>query len=154
MLFSKSIVICQLPFEPSPSGAWTLLLSLIIAEKNSSKVVGAVTLLSLRTLTLYQRALPRWTFTGTDQTSPFALTMSLKSFGIVASQFSSFQICVIGSILPALTQVLMSSWPAWTWKLSGGWPPVMRVASTAFAFVPAPPATASFLIVTSGYFCL
>src|SRR3989442_15534815 len=116
MLFSNSIVICQLPFDPRASGAWTLPLSLSAAEKNSSKVVGALMLLSASTLTLYQSALPRWMFTGTDQTSPFALTMSLRSFGILLSQPSSFQIAVMGSIFAALTQVLMSSWPAWTWN--------------------------------------
>jgi len=59
---------------------------------------------------------------------------------------------VIGSILDAFTQLLISSCPAWTWKLSGGLPPCMRVASTAFAVDPAPPATAELVMVTLGYF--
>ena len=97
------------------------------------------------------RELPRWTLTGTDHTSLPLLTIVFRSFGMVLSQPSDFQMLVIGSILSALTQVLMSSWPAWTWKLSGGLPPCMRVASTAFALVPAPPATAELTIFTSGY---
>src|SRR2546421_12281449 len=104
------------------------------------------------TLVDAQIALPRWMLTGTDQTSPPELTMSFRSLGMTLSQPASFQIFVIGSILEALTQVLISSWPAWTWKLSGGLPPCMRVASTAFALVPAPPATAAFVIFTSAYF--
>jgi hypothetical protein len=74
--------------------------------------------------------------------------------GITASQPSEFQTLVIGSIFEALTHVLMSSWPAWTWKLSGGLPPWMRVASTAFALLPAPPATAALMMLTPGYFAL
>src|SRR2546428_11218828 len=113
MLFSNSIVICQLPFEPRASGAVIFaFLSVSRAEKNSSKVVGALMLLSVRSFELYQSALPRCTFTWTGQTSLPLLSMSLISFGITASQFSSFQLCVIGTILLALTQVLMSSWTA------------------------------------------
>src|SRR5439155_5810279 len=155
MLFSSSIVICQLPFEPSASGAVTFAaLSVSSAEKNSSKVVGGLSLLSVRSFELYQSALPRWTFTGTDHTSPFALTMSLRSLGILLSHPSEFQMLVMDSILLALTQLAISSWPAWTWKLSGGRPPCIRVASTAFAVEPAPPATAELVIVTFGYLFL
>ena len=117
-------------------------------------LVGGVMLFSSRIFLLYQSALPRWTLTGTDQTSPFELTMSLRSLGIVLSQPSLFQTLVIGSIFEAFTQVLISSWPAWTWKLSGGLPPSIRVFSTALAFVPAPPATVALTICTPEYFCL
>jgi hypothetical protein len=47
--------------------------------------------------------------TGTDQTSPLELTMSLRSLGIALSQPSEFQRLVMGSILLALTQVLINS---------------------------------------------
>ena len=118
----------------------------------SSADCGGLTLLLSRSFLLYQSALPRWTLTGTDQTSPLELTMSLRSLGILLSHPSEFQMLVIGSILEALTQLLISSCPAWTWKLSGGLPPCMRVASTALAVDPAPPATAELVIVTLGYF--
>src|ERR1700704_2696134 len=39
----------------------------------------------------------------------------------------------------------------WTWKLSGGSPPSMRVLSTALAFVPAPPATVALTMSTPGF---
>ena len=99
-------------------------------------------------------ALPRWTLTGTDQTSLPLLTIVFRSLGMTLSQPSEFQMLVIGSILSALTQVLISSWPAWTWKLSGGLPPCMRVASTALALLPAPPATAALMIFTLEYLFL
>src|SRR6266567_2317853 len=136
MLFSSNICTCQLPLEPSARGACTFAFSLPSADKKSSIVVGGVMLLSSRIFLLYQSALPRWTLTGTDQTSPLELTMSLRSLGIVLSQPSLFQTLVIGS------------WPAWTWKLSGGFPPSMRVFSTALALVPAPPATVALTICT------
>src|SRR5712692_2322472 len=151
MLFSSSICTCQLPLEPSASGAGTFDLSLPSAERKSSIDVGAVMLLSSRIFLLYQRALPRWMLTGTDQTWPCELTMSLRSFGILLSHPSLFQTLVMGSIFPAFTQVLISSCPAWTWKLSGGLPPSIRVLSTALALVPAPPATAALTIFTFGY---
>src|SRR5437870_13510968 len=154
MLFSSNICTCQLPLEPSARGACTFAFSLPRADRKSSMLVGGVMLLSSRIFLLYQSALPRWTLTGTDQTSPFELTMSLRSLGIVLSQPSLFQTLVIGSIFEAFTQVLISSWPAWTWKLSGGLPPSIRVLSTALAFVPAPPATVALTICTPEYFCL
>src|SRR5206468_12443830 len=77
--------------------------------------------------------------------------MSLRSLGILLSHPSEFQMLVMASILLAFTQLEFSSWPAWTWKLSGGRPPCMRVASTAFALEPAPPATAESVMVTLGY---
>src|ERR1700704_2786335 len=149
MLFSSSICTCQLPLDPrasAPVGNFDL--SLPKAERKASMSAGGVMLLSSRIFLLYQRALPRWMLTGTDQTSPFELTMSLRSLGIVLSQPSLFQTLVIGSIFPAFTHVLISSCPAWTWKLSGGLPPSMRVLSTALAFVPAPPATVALTIST------
>src|SRR5205823_14907501 len=117
-------------------------------------LVGGVMLLSSRIFLLYQAALPRWTFTGTDHTSPFELTMSLRSLGILLSHPSEFQMLVMDSILLAFTQLEISSWPACTWKLSGGRPPCIRVASTALAVEPAPPATAELVIVTFGYLFL
>src|ERR1700682_6797922 len=141
MLFSNNICTCQVPREPSASGAGTCDLSLPSADRKSAMLVGGVMLLSSRIFLLYQRALPRWMLTGTDQTSPFELTMSLRSLGIVLSQPWLFQTLVIGSIFPAFTSVLINSCPAWTWKLSGGLPPSMRVFRTALALVPAPPAT-------------
>src|SRR5438270_5176785 len=154
MLFSSSICTCQLPpFEASASGfAMPFAFKLLSAEVSCSGVSGGLTPLLSRTFLLYQSAFPRWTFTGTDQTSPFALTMSLRSLGILLSHPSEFQMLVIGSILDAFTQLLISSCPAWTWKLSGGLPPCMRDASTAFAVDPAPPATAELVMVTLGYF--
>src|ERR671934_2154570 len=154
MLFSRSIWTCQLPLEPSASGAWTFPFSRDSAERKSSMVWGTWMLFWSRSFLLYQSALPRWTLTGTDQTSPLELTMSLRSLGIALSQPSEFQMLVIGSILLALTQVLINSCPAWTWKLSGGFPPSIRVFSTALAFVPAPPATAALMIFTPEYFFL
>src|SRR2546421_1068285 len=156
MLFSSSICTCQLPCEPSASGAppGNFDLSLPSAERNASIVVGGVMLLSSRIFLLYQSALPRWMLTGTDQTSPFELTMSLRSLGIVLSHPSLFQTLVMGSIFPAFTQVLISSCPAWTWKLSGGLPPSIRVFSTALALVPAPPATVALTMFTPEYLFL
>src|SRR5215471_5705329 len=52
---------------------------------------------------------------------------------------------------PVVTHVSMSSWPMWTWKLSGGSPPSMRVLRTALAFEPAPPATVALTISTPGF---
>ena len=124
------------------------------ADRNASRLLpvpGVIEEPALARLT--QSALPRWTLTGTDQTSLPLLTIVFRSFGITLSQPSEFQMLVIGSILSALTQVLISSCPAWTWKLSGGLPPCMRVASTALALLPAPPATAALTIFTPGYFC-
>ena len=156
MLFSSSICTCQLPpFEASASGnATPLAFKELSAEVICSGVSGAVTPLLSSSFLLYQSALPRWTFTGTDHTSPFELTMSLRSLGILLSHPSEFQMLVMASILLAFTQLEISSWPAWTWKLSGGRPPCMRVASTAFAVEPAPPATAEFVMVTLGYLFL
>src|SRR5260370_39866897 len=156
MLFSSSICPCQLPCEPSASGAppGNFVLSLPSADRKSSMFVGGVMLLPSRIFLLYQSALPRWMLTGTDQTSPLELTMSLRSLGMVLSQPSLFQTLVIGSIFPAFTQVLISSCPAWTWKLSGGLPPSIRVFSTAFALVPAPPATVALTIFTPEEFFL
>src|SRR5207253_1596405 len=177
---SSSIVTCQLPLEPSARGAWMPAdFALPRADRNASRLLpvpGVIEEPALARLT--QSALPRWTLTGTDQTSLPLLTIVFRSFGITLSQRSEFQMLVIGSILSALTQVLMSSCPAWTWKLSGGlppcmrvatpvligagpawtrelaggFPPRMRVASTALALPPAPPATAALTIFTPGYF--
>src|ERR1700704_1861704 len=155
MLFSSSICTCQLPLDPrasAPVGNFDL--SLPKAERKASMSAGGVMLLSSRIFLLYQSALPRWMLTGTDQTSPFELTMSLRSLGMVLSHPSLFQMFVIGSILLAFTQVLINSWPAWTWKLSGGLPPSIRVFSTALAFVPAPPATVALTMFTPEYFFL
>src|ERR671934_761705 len=155
MLFSSSIWTCQFPLEARAKGVCTpFAFNWLSADVMSSGLVGAVTPLPSRSFLLYQRALPRWTLTGTDQTSPLELTMSLRSLGIALSQPSEFQMLVIGSILLALTQVLINSCPAWTWKLSGGFPPSIRVFSTALAFVPAPPATAALMIFTPEYFFL
>ena len=156
MLFSSSIWTCQLPpFEASASGfATPLAFKALSAEVNCSGVSGGLTPLLSSSFLLYQSALPRWTFTGTDQTSPFELTMSLRSLGILLSHPSAFQMLVMDSILLAFTQLAINSWPAWTWKLSGGRPPCIRVASTALAVEPAPPATAEFVMVTLGYLFL
>src|SRR3979490_1957238 len=56
-----------------------------------------------------------------------------------------------GSIFSVTTQVSVSSWPMWTWKLSGGSPPSMRVLRTALALGPAPPATVALTISTPGF---
>src|ERR1700694_4523150 len=154
-LFSKSIVTCQLPLEPSASGAWMpLALAVPSAPRKLSRLLVVVADTAEAALALTQRALPRWTLTGTDHTSLPELTIVFRSLGMTLSQPSDAQMLVIGSIFPAFTQVLISSWPAWTWKLSGGWPPWMRVPNTAFALLPAPPATASLTMVTPAYFCL
>ena len=68
---------------------------------SSSMVVGGVALPSV--FMLNHSALPRWTLTGIDHTSPLELTMSFRSFGMALSSPSSFQMPVMGSILPALT---------------------------------------------------
>src|SRR5512138_580016 len=47
----------------------------------------------------------------------------------------------------------MVSWPACACHESGGSPAASRVASTALAFVPAPPATAALTNFSFGYFC-
>src|ERR1700737_3319059 len=156
MLFSRSIWTSQFPCDPRASGAppGNFVFSLPSAERKASIDVGAVMPLSSRIFLLYQSALPRWMLTGTDQTSPFALTMSLRSLGMVLSHPSLLQMLVMGSIFPAFTQVLISSWPAWTWKLSGGLPPSIRVFSTALALVPAPPATVAFTMFTLEYLFL
>src|SRR6267378_8585108 len=155
MLFSSSIVTCQLPLEPSASGSLIPAdFALPRAERKASRLLPVPGVMEEPALArLTHSALPRWTLTGTDQTSLPLLTIVFRSLGITASQPSEFHTLVIGSILSALTQVLMSSWPAWTWKLSGGLPPCMRVASTALALLPAPPATAALTIFTPGYFC-
>src|SRR2546426_2226374 len=153
MLFSSSIVTCQLPLEPSARGAWMPAdFALPRADRKLSRLLpvpGVIAEPALARLT--HSALPRWTLTGTDQTSLPLLTMVLRSFGMTLSQPSEFQMLVIGSILFAATHVLISSCPAWTWKLSGGLPPCIRVASTALALLPAPPATAALTIFTLGY---
>src|SRR5207248_5556454 len=156
MLFSSSIWTCQFPpLEASASGVVIpFAFSWLRAEVMSSADCGGLTLLLSRSFLLYQSAFPRWTFTGTDQTSPLELTMSLRSLGILLSHPSEFQMLVMASILLAFTQLAISSWPAWTWKLSGGRPPCIRVASTALAVEPAPPATAELVIVTFGYLFL
>src|SRR5882672_6484242 len=154
-LFSNSIVTCQLPFEPSASGAWMPEpFAVPSAERKLSRLLVVVADTADAALALTQRALPRCTLTGTDHTSLPELTIVFRSLGMTLSQPSEFQMLVIGSIFEALTQVLISSWPAWTWKLSGGLPPCMRVASTAFALLPAPPATAALTIWTDENFCL
>src|SRR5437762_9987326 len=101
MLFSSSICTCQLPpFEASASGfAMPFAFKLLSAEVSCSGVSGGLTPLLSRTFLLYQSAFPRWTFTGTDQTSPFELTMSLRSLGILLSHPSEFQMLVMASIL-------------------------------------------------------
>ena len=76
--------------------------------------------------------------------------ISRRPFGKLPSHPLSLKMNVMGSILPATTQESMSSCPACTWKESGGVPPCMRVASTAFAFEPAPPATVALMIDTAG----
>src|SRR5258708_6072780 len=152
-LFSKSIVTCQLPLEPRARGAVTpAAFAVPSAPKKLSRLVAADE--ADAALLLTHSALPRCTLTGTDHTSVPELTIVFRSWGMTLSQPSDAQTLVIGSIFEALTQVLTSSWPAWTWKLSGGLPPCMRVASTAFALLPAPPATAWFTMVTLGYFAL
>src|SRR5881409_2442200 len=153
MLFSRSIVTCQLPFEPRASGAATPADFALLREERKSSRLSTLFGATLSRLDAIHSALPRWTLTGTDQTSLPLLTIVFRYCGITLSQPSDFQMLVIGSILSALTQVLISSWPAWTWKLSGGLPPCMRVASTALALLPAPPATAAFTIFTLAYFC-
>src|SRR5438105_2072022 len=114
MLFSSSICTCQFPpLEASASGvAIPFAFNWLSAEVMSSGDCGGLTLLLSRSFLLYQSALPRWTLTGTDQTSPLELTMSLRSLGILLSHPSEFQMLVIGSILEAFTQLLISSCPA------------------------------------------
>src|ERR1700694_331528 len=124
------------------------------APRKLSRLLVVVADTAEAALALTHRALPRCTLTGTDHTSVPELTIVFRSLGMTLSQPSDAQIAVIGSIFPALTQVLISSWPAWTWKLSGGLPPWMRVASTALALLPAPPATAALTIWTPEYFAL
>src|SRR5712691_6104993 len=148
------MVTCQLPFEPSARGAFSPPALALPSEERKSSSVSTLLGSTVSLLPAIHSALPRWTLTGTDQTSLPLLTIVFRSLGITASQFSEFQTLVIGSILSAFTQVLMSSWPAWTWKLSGGLPPCIRVASTAFALLPAPPATAALMMFTLAYFCL
>src|SRR6185312_7171515 len=154
MLFSSSIVTCQLPLEPSARGAlMPPALALPSEDRKSSRVSTEFGATESSPPAIHSE-LPRWMLTGTDQMSLPELTMFFRSLGMTLSQPSEFQMLVIGSILLALTQVLMSSWPAWTWKLSGGLPPCIRVASTALALLPAPPATAALTISTLAYFCL
>ena len=47
----------------------------------------------------------------------------------------------------------MSSAPPWIWNVSGGSPPVIRVARTALAFEPAPPAMTALTISMPGCCC-
>ena len=51
----------------------------------------------------------------------------------------------------ATTHVPISSWPACTWKASGGSPPSMRVLSTARALTPEPPVTVALMTSTPGW---
>src|SRR2546425_10315177 len=146
------MVTCQLPLEPSARGALIPPALALPSEERKSSSVSTLFGVTESLLPAIQSALPRCTLTGTDQTSLPLLTIVFRSLGMTLSQPSEFQTLVIGSILSALTQVLMSSWPAWTWKLSGGLPPCIRVASTALALLPAPPATAALTILTLGYF--
>src|SRR5262245_28005051 len=156
MLFSRSIETSQLPFEPRARGdEIPAALALPRADRKLSRLLPVPGVIDEPALPRFTHsALPRWMLTGTDQTSLPLLTMVFRSEGMTLSQPSDFQMLVIGSILSAFTQVLMSSWPAWTWKLSGGLPPCMRVASTALALLPAPPATAALMMFTPEYFCL
>src|SRR5260370_33907564 len=124
MFCASSICPCQLPCEPSASGAPPVNfgLSLPSCERKSFMLVGGGMLLSSRIFLLYQSALPRWMLTGTDQTSLPELTMSLRSLGMVLSHPSLFQTLEIGSIFPAFPQVLISSSPAGAAQLSAGCP--------------------------------
>src|SRR5712691_9481799 len=118
MLFSKSIVTSQLPWEPRASGSlMPAALAVPSADRKPSSVFCVPGVMDEPALARFTHsALPRWMLTGTDQTSPPELTIVFRSLGMTLSQPSDFQTLVIGSILFALTQVLMSSWPAWTWK--------------------------------------
>ncbi len=76
--------------------------------------------------------------------------MSIRPLGIALSQPSDRNRPVSGSMYPVFTHVSISSCPACTWNESGGFPPSIRVLSTALAFVPAPPATVAFTICAPG----
>src|SRR5439155_27051205 len=52
----------------------------------------------------------------------------------------------------ATTHAPISSWPAWTWKESGGSPPSIRVLSTERGFTPEPPVTVELIAWMFGYF--
>src|SRR6516165_3504965 len=56
-----------------------------------------------------------------------------------------------GSILLVTTHVSVNSRHMWTWKVSGGSPPSMRVVRAALALTPPPPATAAFTMSTPGF---
>ena len=71
--------------------------------------------------------------------------------GNLSSHLLFSKMKVMGSILPASTQESISSCPACTWKESGGLPLCIRVARTALAFDPAPPATVALMSWTEGY---
>src|SRR5438309_11940013 len=103
MLFSSSIWTCQFPpLEASASGvAMIFAFNWLRAEVMSSPDCGGVTLLLSRSFLLYQSALPWWTLNGTDQSSPFALTMSLIYMVILLSSSSVLPQLFIGYILYA-----------------------------------------------------
>src|SRR5699024_4487810 len=73
------------------------------------------------------------------------------SSGNLSIKSSSSKKSFNGSILSAATQLLFNSSPPCTWKVDGGSSPCILVASTAIAFVPAPPATPPFSISISDF---
>src|SRR5699024_12593733 len=69
------------------------------------------------------------------------LSSSNRHLSILSiASYQSFK----GSIFSAAIQLLFNSSPPCTWNVEGGSFPCILVANTAFAFFPAPPATAAF----------
>src|SRR5256886_17063635 len=105
MLFSSSIVTCQLPFEPRARGAATPADFALLKEERKSSRLSTVLGATLLRLDPIHSALPRGTLTGTDQTSLPLLTRVLAAFGMTLSHPSEFQMLVIGSIRSPRTHV-------------------------------------------------
>ena len=117
---------------------------------NSSQVRGGVTPHSCSFAGTYHMTLERWMLTGTLHTPSRADSRSSRPRGNLSIQPSDWNRSDRSSMRSATTQVPISSWPAWTWKESGGSPPSMRVFSTARALTPEPPVTVELITCTLG----
>ena len=122
--------------------------------RNSSHVFGASTPHFSRFAGMYHITLERWMFTGTDQIPLSVLRSLISPDGNTSIHPSCLNSQVRSSMRSAFTHVPISSWPACTWKLSGGLPPSMRVFSTALALTPEPPVTVALIRLTPGCWAL
>src|SRR5207245_11739560 len=101
MLFSSSIVTCQLPLEPSARGAWMPAdFALPRADRNASRLLPVPGVIDEPALARFtQRALPRCALTGTAQASLPLLRVLFRSLGFTLSPPSELQWRGIGAVL-------------------------------------------------------